>query len=82
MIEKLSIHESQLLTQLEIVGPLCSNLKILEIGDCYDCDFIKIHNVNFVSFKYIGSRSFFIKVQQSQTACVETLGRTRRCFPT
>lgn len=32
------------------------NLKDLEIGNCYDCDFIKIHNVNLVSFKYIGKK--------------------------
>ncbi|KAK4726695.1 hypothetical protein R3W88_031612 [Solanum pinnatisectum] len=56
LLEKLSIHESRLLTHLEIVGPLCFNLKDLEIGHCYDLDFIKIHNVNLVSFKYIVSR--------------------------
>ncbi|KAH0705746.1 hypothetical protein KY285_010281 [Solanum tuberosum] len=57
LLEKLSIHESRLLTHLEIVGPSCFNLKDLELCHCINLDFIKIHNVNLVSFKYIGWKS-------------------------
>ncbi|KAG5572379.1 hypothetical protein H5410_062145, partial [Solanum commersonii] len=57
LLEKLSIHQSLLLTHLEIVGPSCFNLKDLELCHCINLDFIKIHNVNLVSFKYIGWKS-------------------------
>lgn len=57
LLEKLSIHESRLLTCVEIVGPSCFNLKDLELCHCINLDFIKIHNVNLVSFKYIGWKS-------------------------
>ncbi|KAK4726706.1 hypothetical protein R3W88_031623 [Solanum pinnatisectum] len=56
LLEKLSIHQSILLIHLEIVGPLCFNLKDLELCHCINLDFIKIHNVNLVSFKYIGKK--------------------------
>ncbi|KAG5572412.1 hypothetical protein H5410_062178 [Solanum commersonii] len=57
LLEKLSIHQSLLLTHLEIVGPSCFNLKDLELCHCINLDFIKIHNINLVSFKYIGWKS-------------------------
>ncbi|KAG5572371.1 hypothetical protein H5410_062137 [Solanum commersonii] len=34
LLEKLSIHESRLLTRVEIVGPSCFNLKDLELCHC------------------------------------------------
>ncbi|KAH0705751.1 hypothetical protein KY285_010286 [Solanum tuberosum] len=57
LLEKLSIHESRLLSRVEIVGPSCFNLKDLELCHCIGLDFIKIHNFNIVSFKYIGWKS-------------------------
>ncbi|KAG5572347.1 hypothetical protein H5410_062113 [Solanum commersonii] len=60
LLEKLSIHESRLLTCVKIVGPSCFNLKDLELCHCIGLDLIKIHNINLVSFKYIGWKSNFL----------------------
>ncbi|TMW93251.1 hypothetical protein EJD97_011958 [Solanum chilense] len=52
----LSFPFHSLLTHLEIVGPSCLKLKDLEISYCNNLDIFKIHNVNLVSFKYIGRK--------------------------
>lgn len=56
LLEKLSIHHSLLLKNLKIVGPSCLKLKNLEICHCDKLDFVKIQNVNLVSFKYAGRK--------------------------